>query len=890
MMRISKSIPVILLVGLLAVPSWAAGNWRDAKFRQRLQTDTLQATFQSGLLCELKDRKTGQWLIRVDADQLPAERMLFGKAHPFDLDRAEIKQQRSPHSVSTQWKDAAGAVVDLQWSLDPDSGGLVLRMSARTPFPVAEMRMTFFGCDMEDHRLVTVSNLGEGKVLQGEGNGAFRGGQELVLEGGVHVQSAVNGFFRGDPEKDDYSKLYVHPLIAMFEGDDSGWVIEGRDLKIGPANLMAKGSGKAVHVGFIRGFAPETPQPEMFEIRIRAYHGAWQDAVDPYVEWMQNGLGFTPLEQKSPAWVNDIESQASLIAGDMEGLDLLAARLVPSKTFLGRSTTYRNHQMDVNWPDYHVSEPAKAWIKRAKELGFRVGVHVNATGIDPSFTDLVERFRPGFLVTGKDEQGKDTYWYAEGLRHYYCSAAYKPWRDFLIEQLREIVESGVDVIHLDEAHTPTGQFLIDGVTAIEGMMLLEKELLQAYPQIAIQTEQFNPMASRYASFSLSPWELGHPLSGYIFNRFQKTMPEGFMYSPTDEQFLSAMETWGFMYPGADARREESWLQIARAFQDHQLKPAPRLKRNADQLSGFQGAGGVTAFYEKKPTQRGLVVYEPNQPPKWVGTRHFGISEWPGPGAIKGWLIYDGDALMGLDPTKTYAFDEAVKLPPQSFHISKVFKGFQARRDLYLDFGPGEAGQDAAADGLFYRIKCLGTGPIELVVPEGYLAFVDAAEAQPHADTRIARAQINGSEAKPSVVRCFRQSETPLIGKVVDLPWQVPPRQRTGHATVRDDGFAQHVSGMVILVGRLPQASRLRIQGSYGMRQDSMMSAGDGVIRINGREVLRVPHGERPFPMTSFDVDITEFAGQPVMIELVSDGEVRAWAMADWLSPQIVVDP
>lgn len=41
------------------------------------------------------------------------------------------------------------------------------------------------------------------------------------------------------------------------------------------------------------------------------------------------------------------------------------------------------------------------------------------------------------------------------------------------------------------------------------------------PQVAIQTDQFNPMNARYASFALISMQLGHPLRGYLFCRFVK---------------------------------------------------------------------------------------------------------------------------------------------------------------------------------------------------------------------------------------------------------------------------------------------------------------------------------------------------------------------------------
>ena len=65
--------------------------------------------------------------------------------------------------------------------------------------------------------------------------------------------------------------------------------------------------------------------------------------------------------------------------------------------------------------------------------------------------------------------------------------------------------------------------------------------------------------------------------------------------------------------------------------------------------------------------------------------------------------------------------------------------------------------------------------------------------------------------------------------------------------------------------------------------------GDGVIQINGSEVWRAPHSQRPDPETFFDVDLSPRAGQYVFIEFVAEGSVRG-ASADWNNPRFVTGP
>ncbi len=78
-----------------------------------------------------------------------------------------------------------------------------------------------------------------------------------------------------------------------------------------------------------------------------------------------------------------------------------------------------------------------------------------------------------------------------------------------------------------------------------------------------------------------------------------------------------------------------------------------------------------------------------------------------------------------------------------------------------------------------------------------------------------------------------------------------------------------------------------IEGADGMRDASIGPRGDGVIRINGAELMRLGPGARPCAKQDFDLDISSYAGTEVMLEFVSDGHHRT-ANADWFEPRIVV--
>src|SRR5262249_37720291 len=152
-----------------------------------------------------------------------------------------------------------------------------------------------------------------------------------------------------------------------------------RDERIGPACVMVKGEGDAVTLGMDRRFSQPTTAPQMYEIRIRTYKDHWEDAVDPYVKWLETGAGLVPLEKlpSQQAWIARLKTQAYPGMGDFAALDALAKRVNPAETFVGRQGEMRYHAFDVAYPDYRLTDLAKRWTKRARELGFHVGMHFN---------------------------------------------------------------------------------------------------------------------------------------------------------------------------------------------------------------------------------------------------------------------------------------------------------------------------------------------------------------------------------------------------------------------------------------------------------------------------------------------------------------------------------
>jgi hypothetical protein len=103
-----------------------------------------------------------------------------------------------------------------------------------------------------------------------------------------------------------------------------------------------------------------------------------------------------------------------------------------------------------------------------------------------------------------------------------------------------------------------------------------------------------------------------------------------------------------------------------------------------------------------------------------------------------------------------------------------------------------------------------------------------------------------------------------------------------------DSFTMAIGAYAAFIGRLPEANSIRLEGAY--KVNTPTATGDGVVLINGKQVLRVPAGGYPYKTQSFSKDISTYAGQYVLMEVIADGSIRGSdAAVTWGKPRIIVE-
>jgi hypothetical protein len=216
--------------------------------------------------------------------------------------------------------------------------------------------------------------------------------------------------------------------------------------------------------------------------------------------------------------------------------------------------------------------------------------------------------------------------------------------------------------------------------------------------------------------------------------------------------------------------------------------------------------------------------------------------------------------------------------------------------------------EIGVDDSFFRLVFAGHGEMTMCVPDEYDVYLDGRPVEVDRTARTASVAVSasipkegnlgyfialqpdgspaesGPAVRPSTLLAFRRTDTELTGQWAKFPWQ-RAKDTAKVAAPSGDNISMNVGAFVIFIGKLPAAKSIRLKGSYTVGSTTG-APGDGVVLLNGTQVLRVPTGDYPYPVSEFEADISSYAGQYVLMEVLSDNGVRA-ATAEWINPRIV---
>ena len=174
--------------------------------------------------------------------------------------------------------------------------------------------------------------------------------------------------------------------LAILAGRASGFWVHARDDRYRYKALHV-GSGKDPRaLGFdAEAWGPidENRSAGGLAWRINVFDGDWTVPATRYHDWLWRAYGLEGRERSRREWVRDVAFAVSWCPGEPDVLDALAAWLPPPRVLL-HYPDWRTLPYDEGYPTFVPSEKAKAFVAKARAMGFRLMPHFNSVDMDPS--------------------------------------------------------------------------------------------------------------------------------------------------------------------------------------------------------------------------------------------------------------------------------------------------------------------------------------------------------------------------------------------------------------------------------------------------------------------------------------------------------------------------
>ena len=370
MLRVSVCAVAVGAVMLLgpAAPAAREGSQREMVRvegdRVLVETGTLTAVIEKGSITSLRSRRTGEEFIRpFDVSQEAALQLLYRSWDLVQLnDRApkegEIRcLQLSPDRAQVIFHCWDGDGV-IEISTDPESGDLVIEPSAYSSRPgVVSCRWVIRGL-REDLELVA----------------PVKQGLRLPLD-----DPLIKGSRWEWP-------MFWEAQLAILQGDKSGLWVHSQDTRFRYKALRVGSESDAHALGLeTEAYGPVEGNLGAGGVAwgVNVYDGDWRVPAARYRDWLWKAYDLAAEERKRPAWLPTITLALSWCPTDPDLLDALAQRVPPERVLL-HVPNWRTDQYDENYPAFVASDEGKAFIRKARAMGFHAAPHFNTVDMDPT--------------------------------------------------------------------------------------------------------------------------------------------------------------------------------------------------------------------------------------------------------------------------------------------------------------------------------------------------------------------------------------------------------------------------------------------------------------------------------------------------------------------------
>ena len=701
-----------------------------------------------------------------------------------------------------------------------------------------------------------------------------------------------------------YPRTEWKAQLAIIESELGGFYVRGTDETFQFKGLEYRSDAESF--GFALRTYNQAPWDGLISAksvtwRLNTYVGDWCVPAQIHRDWMEEAFDPWRLSDM-PAWVRDIGLVVVHENLEAETLPGLAEAVDPTKTLLYQ-LNWRQEGHGVNLPDYsNPHERLDDFLKVARQHGFRVMLHANVHDCSPSHP-LYPEFKKYQYRHPRTGELSGWRWDEIGApnRSAHISLASSKWRNLLVQQWKNVWEKyNIDAFLLDTTHYVMNDAngLIEGLTSAQGNVLIHKELVKAMPGVVFSGEGVHEVNFFRENFTQRDFgtDPPHPISAFLFAPYARfhgglatpttTGPRYHLYLDTAEShgYLPTVWIWG---KGALNRPIiQGMLSVARQWQDLGLQPDIGCDWGPNTLSQYTTRTGETATHQR--TDSGTVLILPNTDGY---ERVYGVTQAQTHRSLPHWRAYNDTHLIGLNPDTAYFLDNV----PRDFsqlHINSLSP------DIYIS-------ETRVTDEVaLFRFESTGSGRGATI---GFSLPTPPVGSIPDTLRHLGSGQytFEADLSQPVVIfqAPFQQISLPYdlreaqfnVGVQLDTEGELDgifqpgsPHGLGERRTETIDNIEKEsinaippARGQTILQFplSLPEAPST-FSFSTGLRE----GCSKGVlfqVRLNGQT-----HAETfkdTFDWTDSSISLSAFAGQPLLLELVTDpaGEDDAGADCDW---------
>ncbi|MBI4909843.1 MAG: hypothetical protein HY820_39865 [Acidobacteria bacterium] len=634
-------------------------------------------------------------------------------------------------------------------------------------------------------------------------------------------------------------------------------------------NLNTRG-GSTLDLGIAteaNGPMPAASAVPTVEWRLKAFTGDWRTAAQVYKSWL--AANRPPVSNAAHPWVQNLRGIVGMGNSDASLLAPLAAKLTPGTTLL-YLINWRSNAYDVNYPDYTPAAGVASFVSQAHALGFKVMLHTDLPGVSPGNADYAG-LQAYQVKTPDTLEPMGWFWDRPAStpgRFAYISPASSQFRSLWISRVRAAVTAvQPDALHLDISAPMynDGNGLIGGLSYAQGSAQLHRDIIAAFPNLALGGEGmndilygFNSVAQAWSVATDPVDSLGHPIAAFLFT--PQVMYYGHLVQPkaTDRQFkahLQTLERRGVLprvhvdsAGDLDTTNSDN-ARLLNIFNNWAVNSF-QLAANSDwtgALVRYQGAGNTTASLTDSSQILTLTG---------AGTTLFqlahDVNQLASTQLIPGWAAFDNTTFYGLDSTKQYWLAPGAR-PANMTHATSIPSGVK-----------------------------LGAGTL---VGDGFAHFEVESAAPPLFDFMA-----NLLQSQQGVT--YQGVDGPIAFGAV-----VTPSFNTAGGVGRSNLFLHppyqgQLGGETYIQFSAPVPANASFTFSIGV--DDGAACTDGVtfrVTVNGVEAWRLNAGRTGWHDGS--VDLATYAGSTVSLRLISNPGPQSNAGCDWSAwsqLQIVTQP